>query len=84
MDELAGTENRIAVARGDYNDAVADYNRLIKRFPGNLIAGMTGFDAKEYFRPSSGAEDAPKVDFNTSPDEAGTIHPNRASWDIVL
>ncbi|GHH99555.1 LemA family protein [Neobacillus kokaensis] len=63
MDELSGTENRIAVARKDYNDQVAEYNRKIKRFPGSLIAGMTGFDEKEYFKADPKAQEAPKVDF---------------------
>lgn len=63
MDELAGTENRLSVARQDYNNAVSDYNRKVKRFPGALIAGMFGFDEKEYFKAEAGAEEAPKVDF---------------------
>lgn len=49
MDELAGTENRIAVARKDYNGQVASYNKTVKRFPGKLVASVFGFDAKEYF-----------------------------------
>lgn len=63
MDELAGTENRIAVARKDYNDQVAEYNKKIKRFPGSLIAGMTGFKEKEYFKADPKAQEVPKVDF---------------------
>ena len=63
MDELAGTENRLSVARQDYNNAVSDYNRKVKRFPGALIAGIFGFDEKEYFKAEAGAEEAPKVDF---------------------
>ncbi|MGE8207057.1 LemA family protein [Heyndrickxia sp. NPDC080065] len=63
MDELAGTENRIAVARKDYNDSVADYNKKVKRFPGAMIANVFGFNQKEYFKAQSGAEEAPKVDF---------------------
>ncbi len=63
MDELAGTENRIAVARKDYNDQVAVYNKKVKRFPGALIAGITGFDEKEYFKADPNAKEAPKVDF---------------------
>lgn len=65
MDELAGTENRIAVARGDYNDSVAQYNTMIKRFPGRLIAGIMGFDAKEYFKTTAESRTNPQVDFNT-------------------
>jgi LemA protein len=63
MDELSGTENRISVARKDYNDQVAVYNKKIKRFPGALIAGMTGFDEKEYFTADPKAAEAPEVDF---------------------
>ncbi len=63
MDELAGTENRLAVARKDYNDEVASYNKQVKRFPGKLVASMFGFDEKEYFKAEAGAESAPDVDF---------------------
>lgn len=63
MDELSGTENRIAVARKDYNDAVSTYNRNVKRFPGSIVARVFGFDEKEYFKASEGAEEAPTVDF---------------------
>jgi LemA protein len=63
MDELSGTENRISVARKDYNDQVAVYNKKIKRFPGALIAGITGFDEKEYFTADPKAAEAPEVDF---------------------
>ena len=63
MDELSGTENRIGVARKDYNDAVATFNRQVKRFPGKLVATIFGFDEKEYFRASAAANEAPKVDF---------------------
>ncbi len=63
MDELAGTENRLSVARQDYNNEVADFNRKVKRFPGALLAGIFGFDEKEYFKADAAAKDAPKVDF---------------------
>jgi LemA protein len=63
MDELAGTENRISVARKDYNDQVATFNKKVKRFPGAIIANMTGFDQKEYFKADPKAGEAPKVDF---------------------
>jgi LemA protein len=63
MDELAGTENRIAVARKDYNDQVATFNKKVKRFPGVIIARMAGFDEKEYFKANPKAGEAPKVDF---------------------
>jgi len=63
MDELAGTENRISVARKDYNDHVSEYNRKVKSFPGVIVANITGFDEKEYFEADSRAQDAPEVDF---------------------
>ena len=62
MDELAGTENRISVERGRYNETVAEHNRKIKRFPTVIIAGMMGFDERAYFEAADGAETAPKVD----------------------
>ncbi|HBQ64687.1 MAG TPA: LemA family protein [Clostridiales bacterium] len=62
-DELAGTENRIAVSRKDYNDTVRTYNTRIRRFPTNLIAGMFGFDAAEYFEASENATEVPQVSF---------------------
>ena len=65
QDELAGTENRIATARKDYNDAVKDYNAKIKRFPTNIISGMFGFEEKEYFQATEGSEEVPTVDFNS-------------------
>lgn len=64
-DELAGTENRIATARKDYNDAVKKYNTKIKRFPTNIVSGMFGYWEKEYFQASEGSEEVPTVDFNT-------------------
>ena len=62
--QLEGTENRINVARRDYNDAVAAYNGKVRRFPGSIIASLTGFDRKSPFEADKGAEDAPTVDFN--------------------
>ena len=64
MDELAGTENRLAVARQDYNEVVRTFNRDVRSFPGNLIAGVFGFETKEYFEAASGAETAPSVNFD--------------------
>ena len=64
-DELAGTENRIATARKDYNDAVKEYNTKKKRFPTNIVSGMFGYGEKEYFQASEGSEEVPTVDFNT-------------------
>jgi LemA protein len=63
-DELAGTENRIAVARKDYNDAVQAYNASIRRLPTNIYAGIFGFDPREYFQAAEGANEVPKVEFN--------------------
>ena len=62
-DELAGTENRIATARKDYNDAVQKYNAKIKKFPTKMIAGMFNFDAKDYFQASEGSKEVPSVQF---------------------
>lgn len=66
MDELAGTENRLAVAREDYNNEVQAFNKTVKRFPGNLIAGMFGFEQKEYFKAAAATEKAPSIDFSSS------------------
>ncbi len=63
MDELAGTENRLGVARKDYNDEVAKFNRQVKRFPGKIIASIFGYDEKEYFKADAAANEAPNVDF---------------------
>ena len=63
MDELAGTENRVAVERRRYNDLVRDYNIAIKKFPGNLVAGMFGFNERAFFEAVEAAEQAPKVEF---------------------
>ncbi|AEE97058.1 LemA family protein [Mahella australiensis 50-1 BON] len=64
QDELAGTENRIAVSRRDYNNAAQQYNAAIRRFPTNIIAGLFGFEQKEYFQAEEGAQKAPQVDFS--------------------
>ncbi|OPX90167.1 MAG: LemA family protein [Pelotomaculum sp. PtaB.Bin104] len=64
QDELAGTENRIATARMDYNNAVQAYNTKIKVFPTSLYAGMFGFGPKEYFQAAAGAGTVPTVDFS--------------------
>lgn len=61
MAELAGTENRIAVARKDYNDAVRAYNLVTRQAPSSIIASMFGFSEKAYFEIDSAAEKAPKV-----------------------
>lgn len=62
-DELAGTENRIATARRDYNNAVKEYNTAIRKFPNSLVASLFGFAQKEYFQASSDAQNVPNVAF---------------------
>jgi LemA protein len=62
--QLEGTENRIAVERGKFNETVNDYNSYIRRFPNNIIAGMFNFDKKGYFKAAEGADKAPDVEFN--------------------
>jgi LemA protein len=64
QDELAGTENRLSVARRDYNNAVTDYNTTRQRFPTVLIAGLLGFQDKPLFKADEGARQAPTVDFS--------------------
>lgn len=62
-DELAGTENRIAVARKDYNDTVKTFNTTIKRFPNNMLANMFGFEQAEYFKADEASKEVPNVSF---------------------
>lgn len=69
-DELAGAENRIAVARQDYNTAVGEYNRNTRTFPGNMIAGLFGFADKPYFEADESANEVPSVDFNSDDDDS--------------
>ena len=61
--QLEGTENRIAVERKKFSEAVQQYNVKVRRFPTNIIAGMFGFEKKAYFKAAEGAEQAPEVDF---------------------
>jgi LemA protein len=63
QDQLEGTENRIAVARNDYNEAAKKYNEKIRRFPANIFAGMFGFEKVDYFEAEAGADKAPEVNF---------------------
>lgn len=63
QDELAGTENRISVARKDYNQFVKDYNAKIRSFPISILASFRGFKAREYFEASPTSQEVPKVDF---------------------
>jgi LemA protein len=62
--QLEGTENRISVERGRFNETVQSYNTAIKRFPTVLFAGVFGFKEKPYFTATAGAETPPKVEFN--------------------
>jgi len=65
QDELAGTENRIAIERRNYNQAVQDYNTYISLFPNSLVASMAGFTRNDaYFKTEPGARQAPKVNFD--------------------
>ena len=64
QDELAGTENRIAVARKDYNDAASDYNKSVRMFPGNIFARILGFQQVEYFEADESANSVPQVSFD--------------------
>ena len=61
--QLEGTENRISVARRDYNEAARKYNTTLRSFPKNLLAGMFGFEKKAYFEAQEGSEQAPIVQF---------------------
>ncbi len=63
QDQLEGTENRIAVERRRFNETARGYNTYIRQFPRVIIAGMVGFEPREYFESSAGAENAPQVDF---------------------
>jgi LemA protein len=79
QDELAGTENRIAVERKRYNDALQDYNTYIGLFPNSLWAGIAGFKRNDaYFAATEGARTAPKVDFQgVKPGATATPAPTR-------
>ena len=61
--QLEGTENRIAVARKDFNESATTYNTAIRRFPASLIANMSGFQRKPYFKSAAGSDKAPTVTF---------------------
>jgi len=76
QDELAGTENRIAVERKRYNDSLQDYNTYIQKFPNNIFAGWAGFKPNEaYFAASDGAREVPKVNFSPSAAPQATPQP---------
>jgi LemA protein len=63
MDELSGTENRIATERMRYNDSAREFNTMRRRFPSNLTASIFGFNEHPYFEVPAEAKAAPKVDF---------------------
>lgn len=62
--QIEGTENRINVARQDFNKTVETYNLKVKRFPGNIMAGIFGFKEKAFFKAEPGSEKAPEINFN--------------------
>lgn len=62
--QLEGTENRITVERGKFNEAVQSYNTLLRRFPASIIAGICGFEKKGYFKAPEGSEEPVQVEFN--------------------
>jgi LemA protein len=62
--QLEGTENRIAVERGHFNDVVQAYDTAIRRFPAVILAGMFGFTNRPYFAATAGSETPPKVQFD--------------------
>lgn len=63
MTQLEGTENRVSVARRDFNDAVRGYNLAVRSFPSNIVASLFKFELGESFKAAEGSENAPKVDF---------------------
>jgi LemA protein len=68
QDELAGTENRIAVARKRYNEGLQDYNTYVQQFPASVFAGWAGFKSNDaYFKAAEGSREVPKVNFGTPP-----------------
>lgn len=64
MSELEGTENRLFIARKDYNEAATSYNKMIRHFPTNIIANMSGFERAELIQVDDNAKSAPKVNFD--------------------
>ena len=70
QDELAGTENRLSVGRTRYNEVVAEYNVLVKRFPTNLFAGMFGYHEAPFYQVSAEQREVPRVQFPSAPGAA--------------
>jgi LemA protein len=80
QDELAGTENRIAVERRRYNETLQDYNTYISLFPNSFVAGLSGFARNDaYFKTEEGARQAPKVEFNYGSKPAPAANPAPAA-----
>jgi LemA protein len=76
QDELAGTENRIAVERKRYNDTLQDYNTYVLQFPNNIYAGFAGYKQNDaYFKAAEGSREVPKVNFGTTPATPATQTP---------
>jgi LemA protein len=76
QDELAGTENRIAQERRNYNDVLQDYNTSLQLFPNSIVAGMSGFNRNDaYFKADEGSRTAPKVNFGTPAQTAPAAAP---------
>ncbi len=65
--EIEGSENRVAVARRDYNQAVQDYNASVQRAPSNVVAKLFGFATEPFFQAQAGTDRAPQVNFNSTP-----------------
>lgn len=63
MAQLEGTENRVSVERGRFNDMVQSINTMVKRFPANILAKLFGFSERQYFNAAAGAQNAPQVKF---------------------
>ncbi|HEX4138834.1 MAG TPA: LemA family protein [Candidatus Methylacidiphilales bacterium] len=72
--QLEGTENRIAVARNYFNQAVQTYNSTVLSFPTNIVAGFSHFQTKPYFQANAGAENAPQVNFNFNSNAPATTN----------
>jgi LemA protein len=78
QDELAGTENRIAIERRRYNETLQDYNTYIGLFPNNIVASLSGFTRNDaYFKTDEGARQAPKVNFGAPPAQQPAPAPSR-------
>jgi LemA protein len=79
QDELAGTENRIAVERKRYNDTLRDYNTYVQQFPNSIFAGFAGFKPNEaYFEASPGSREVPRVNFSSPGEQAPQAAPQPA------